>query len=99
MTPACSQDVPLRHVPPAMDPKDSADVQTRREDPEPVCPLLPAAAFGAVPQMRVQRRVGDARRRLLVVDAGGYGGMSLTAVHPAMVSGTPRARGTGGRRA
>lgn len=80
-----------------------AEPQPRREHLEPARPLAPVAACGALPQMRVERRAGDARRQRLAVDAGGYGGTKLTAVHPAIVPGadasvrtTPRA---GGRRA
>ncbi len=77
----------------------SVEVQARGEDPQPPGALAPAPALGTVPQMRVQHRLADPWRRPLVVDAGGYSGTKLTAVHPAMVSGVCAAHSTGGRRA
>lgn len=77
----------------------SHEAQARREHLQPAGPRAPFAALGAAVQMRVERRRGDARRQLLAVDARGYSGTNLTAMHPAIVPGAGTAVPTGGRRA
>ncbi|GHC43125.1 hypothetical protein GCM10010507_17480 [Streptomyces cinnamoneus] len=77
--------------------------QTGGERLQAARPLAPRTALGADLQMRVEHRVGHARRQFLAVDACGYSGTNLTAMHPAIVPGVPGARRTtprsGGRRA
>lgn len=111
MTPARTQAAPRRHTPPptAAAPTSSpaASAEARRQQLEPARPLAPATAFDAAQQMGVEHRTGQARRRLLAVEAGGQGGTELTAVHPAIVPGATGAPRTtprlsvlaGGRRA
>lgn len=77
----------------------SHEAQAHRQPLQPAGPRAPFAALGAAAQMRVECRRGDARRQLLAVDARGYSGTKLTAMHPAIVPGTGTALPTGGRRA
>lgn len=108
MTPALIPPASPAPPEPSPSPSRSRQVESRREDSQPARPFAPAVAVGACVQMRVERLGTDIRRQLLAVDAGGYGGTGLTAVHPAIVPGgrraprtTPRAdsRRTGGRHA
>ncbi|MEK8173511.1 hypothetical protein NKH77_44985 [Streptomyces sp. M19] len=68
-------------------------VEAGREALQPPGPLVPPAAFRALPQVSVERHVRYPGRRFLAVGTGGQSGTELCAAHALMVADAPGGRG------